>query len=165
VVFSANVSLTELRIVEWIGYIGRALAHSNEYSLSIYIMQTLTLLLAPALFAASIYMILGRLILFTQAKSHAPIRAKWLTKIFVCGDVLSFLVQSGGGGLMANAKSMEMGKKLVVVGLFLQIIFFAIFAITTAIFHYRIIRSPTPISATCHGKSTCSHYMEQVYSF
>lgn len=49
---------------------------------------------------------------------------------------------------MANAKSMEMGKKLVVVGLFLQIIFFGIFAITAAIFHYRIIRSPTPISAT-----------------
>jgi RTA1 like protein len=26
----------------------------------------------------------------------APIRAKWLTKIFVFGDVLSFFVQSAG---------------------------------------------------------------------
>jgi hypothetical protein len=85
-----------LSIVECTGYVGRALAHSNEYSLGIYIMQTLLLLVAPALFAASIYMVLGRLILLTNGEAFAPIRARWLTKIFVCGDILSFLVQSGG---------------------------------------------------------------------
>lgn len=72
------------------------MAHSNEYALGIYIMQTLLLLVAPALFAASIYMILGRLIVFTQGEAMSPIRARWLTKIFVCGDILSFLVQSAG---------------------------------------------------------------------
>jgi hypothetical protein len=78
------------------GYIARALAHNNQTSLSIYVVQVILLLVAPALFAASIYMVLGRLILVTQGESMAPIRAKWLTKIFVCGDVLSFLVQSAG---------------------------------------------------------------------
>jgi hypothetical protein len=85
--------------VECVGYVGRALAHSNEYALGIYILQTLLLLVAPALFAASIYMILGRLILFTSGEACAPIRARWLTKIFVCGDTLSFLVQAGGKSL------------------------------------------------------------------
>jgi RTA1 like protein len=89
--------LTLLTIqVEIGGYIARAIAHSNETSLSIYVVQVILLLVAPALFAASIYMVLGRLILVTQGESMAPIRAKWLTKIFVCGDVLSFLVQSAG---------------------------------------------------------------------
>ena len=41
-------------------------------------------------------MVLGRLIRFTEGENLAPIKARWLTKIFVCGDVLSFLVQSGG---------------------------------------------------------------------
>jgi hypothetical protein len=59
-------------------------------------MQTLLLLLAPTLFAASMYMILGRMIRLLDAEAHSLIRTKWLTKIFVGGDILSFLVQSGG---------------------------------------------------------------------
>ena len=82
--------------VEFGGYVARGLAHSNKDSLNIYIVQILLLLVAPALFAASIYMVLGRLIIFTQGEAMSPIRARWLTKIFVCGDIFSFLVQSGG---------------------------------------------------------------------
>ena len=41
-------------------------------------------------------MILGRLIMLLDAHQHAVIRTKWLTKIFVAGDVLSFLMQSSG---------------------------------------------------------------------
>lgn len=59
-------------------------------------MQELLLLLAPALFAASIYMVLGRIILLVDGEKSSVIRSKWLTKLFVAGDVLSFLVQSAG---------------------------------------------------------------------
>jgi uncharacterized membrane protein YraQ (UPF0718 family) len=61
-----------------------------------YLIQTLFLLLAPALLAASIYMLLGRIILVLQAESHAILGKKWLTKIFVTGDILSFLLQGAG---------------------------------------------------------------------
>jgi hypothetical protein len=54
------------------------------------------LLLGPSFFAASIYMILGRIIRLTGGENHSPIRPTRLTKIFVLGDVLSFFVQSGG---------------------------------------------------------------------
>ena len=59
-------------------------------------MQSLLILLAPALFAASIYMVLGRLIIHAGAQHRSIIRITWLTKIFVGGDVLSFLLQSAG---------------------------------------------------------------------
>ena len=59
-------------------------------------MQTLLLLIAPALFAASIYMELGRIIELVDGESHAMIRKRWLTKLFVCGDVLSFTLQMAG---------------------------------------------------------------------
>lgn len=88
--------LTE--VVEVVGYIGRAMSskQSPDWTLGPYIVQTLCLLLAPALLAASIYMLLGRIILVLQAESHAILKKKWLTKIFVTGDVMSFLLQGAG---------------------------------------------------------------------
>ena len=90
-----GVKLTA-RTVEVSGYIGRALASNNQYNLSIYIFQIVLLLVAPTLFAASIYMVFGRVITLIKGEKLAPIRSQWLTKIFVCGDILSFFVQCGG---------------------------------------------------------------------
>ncbi len=59
-------------------------------------MQTLLILLGPALLAASIYMILGRMIRLLGAEEYALIRTNWMTKIFVTGDVISFLSQGAG---------------------------------------------------------------------
>lgn len=91
--------LKPISLVESIGYIGRILSSRQtpgDWTLGPYIMQSLLILLAPALFAASIYMILHRIIVLTDGEMHSPVKARWLTKLFVTGDVLSFLVQSGG---------------------------------------------------------------------
>ncbi|EON61936.1 hypothetical protein W97_01154 [Coniosporium apollinis CBS 100218] len=133
--------------LESIGYVGRALSSTQtpDWTLSPYIMQAMALLIAPALFAASIYMSLGRIILLVDGEAHSIIRKKWLTKVFVTGDVLSFCMQSAGGGIMAagTLDAMERGEKIVIGGLFLQIIFFGFFVVTTVIFHYRLNKVPT----------------------
>jgi hypothetical protein len=49
-----------------------------------------------ALFAATIYMEFGRLVTRLGAEQYTVIRHKWITKIFVTGDVLSFFLQGGG---------------------------------------------------------------------
>ena len=36
------------------------------------------------------------MIVVLGAEKHSMIRVKWMTKIFVAGDVLSFLMQSAG---------------------------------------------------------------------
>jgi len=94
------MSKTDEFQVEWIGYIGRAISsqQSPNWTLGPYLVQTLLLLVAPALFAASIYMELSRIILLADGESHALIKKKWLTKLFVCGDVVSFVLQMGGKG-------------------------------------------------------------------
>ncbi|KAB8077269.1 RTA1 like protein-domain-containing protein [Aspergillus leporis] len=83
---------------EWVGYVARAIAcnQTPNWTLGPYIIQAVLTLVAPALFAASIYMELGRTIVVLHAEKHSLIRVKWLTKIFVAGDVLSFLMQSAG---------------------------------------------------------------------
>ncbi|KFA50462.1 hypothetical protein S40293_07904 [Stachybotrys chartarum IBT 40293] len=121
---------------------------SNEaptYTLGPYIMQTLLLLLAPALYAASIYMILGRIIVLTEGDRLSIIPRKWLTKLFVFGDVLSFLLQGAGGGIMASGslEALHNGERIIISGLVVQIIFFSLFAITACIFHVRLSHSPT----------------------
>jgi hypothetical protein len=90
--------LTQWCKVEILGYIARAISchQTPNWTLGPFIMQTLFVLLAPTLFAASVYMVLGRIILTTEAEHLSFIRKRWLTKIFVMGDILSFLVQSGG---------------------------------------------------------------------
>ncbi|KAJ4361178.1 hypothetical protein N0V95_002148 [Ascochyta clinopodiicola] len=121
-----------------IGYIGRILSSNDRWRLSPFIMQSLLLLLAPALYAASIYMILGRLILLTGGERYSLVRRTWLTKIFVGGDVVSFMMQGAGGGIMAtSASGMVTGEKIIIGGLCVQILFFGLFFITSIAFQIR----------------------------
>ncbi|BCS06249.1 hypothetical protein ALUC_10630S [Aspergillus luchuensis] len=95
-------------VFQVIGYIARARAHFDQTSTTLYSVQTLLLLLAPTLYAASIYMVLGRIITFLNAPHLSVIRVKWMTKIFVSGDILSFILQGAGGGIMANGSTSSM---------------------------------------------------------
>lgn len=132
-------------LFEIVGYGARALSSKNDESLTPYIIQSLLLLVAPALFAATIYMTLGHVIRVTGCENLSVIPLKWLTKIFVCGDVLSFLVQAGGGGIMSQGQDqMKLGEHIVIAGLIIQIVFFGIFIVVMSVFQYRISQRPSP---------------------
>lgn len=95
--FSSTNSYGSLA-VQVIGYVARAKSgqESPNWTLGPYIIQAIFLLVAPALYAASIYMELGRIIIMVEGESRSLVPLKWLTKIFVIGDVLSFFLQGGG---------------------------------------------------------------------
>jgi hypothetical protein len=42
---------------------------------------------------------LGRIILLVDGEGHALVKKRWLTKMFVAGDVLSFSLQAAGMSL------------------------------------------------------------------
>ncbi|TQN64382.1 Protein RTM1 [Colletotrichum shisoi] len=94
--------------VEIIGYAGRAMAREKTGEIGPYVMQSVTILVAPALFAASVYMTLGRIIHSVHGESLSVIRINRLTRIFATGDVFSFLVQASGAGLMNYDMTAEM---------------------------------------------------------
>lgn len=85
-----------LRTVQIIGYICRIIAHNDKESIPVYSIQAILILLAPPLYAASIYMVLGRLITFLGAEHLSVVSVRWMTKIFVVGDVIAFLCQAAG---------------------------------------------------------------------
>ncbi|KAL4784533.1 RTA1 like protein-domain-containing protein [Aspergillus varians] len=132
---------------EFIGYIGRAISASQtpDWTLGPYIMQSILLLVAPALFAASIYMYLGRIIMLVRGEKLSIIRVSWMTKIFVAGDVLSFLMQASGAGILVT-NSQGTGENIIVGGLFVQIIFFGFFVICSFIFQRRVHSHPAALA-------------------
>lgn len=59
----------------------------------------------------------------------------------------------------AKASSQNLGKKLILFGLFLQIVFFGIFIITSAIFHKRALRFPIAPAASVWQKYMFTLYI------
>ncbi|KAH8651787.1 RTA-like protein [Ilyonectria robusta] len=140
-------------LFEAIGHVGRAIGakQTPDWTLKPYLLQSLLTLLGPTLFAAAIYMVLGRLVRLLGAESYSMIRPKWLTKVFLLGDLLSFLSQSGGGGILATAKtesSQNLGNNVILLGLGIQVLFFGFFIVVTVVFHIRINQRPTTKSYT-----------------
>ncbi|KAL7781693.1 RTA1 like domain-containing protein [Trichoderma ceciliae] len=137
-------------LFEFIGYVGRAISASQKagcWTETPYLIQTLFILLAPALFAASVYMTLGRVIELVDGEKYSIIKRKWLTKIFVCGDIICFLLLGGGGGILASAKTskseVDLGNNVIICGLVLQLLWFGFFVGVSLIFHRRMILAPT----------------------
>lgn len=93
-----------------------------------------------------------------EGDSALFIRRTWLTKIFVLGDVLAFLLQAGGAGLLAsgNANMVNTGKDIIVAGLFAQLIFFGLFILAAVIFHTRLNKAPTQL---CYERPWQKHLL------
>ncbi|UNI19893.1 hypothetical protein JDV02_006037 [Purpureocillium takamizusanense] len=139
-----SIAFTIGGLFEIIGYAARAVAEDKTEQLGPFIVQSVLLLVAPALFAASIYMVLGRLMRSVHGERHSLIPVRWLTRAFVAGDVLSFLVQASGAGLMAKSDfSQDTAQNIILAGLFIQIVMFGLFAATAVVFDVRMRRWPS----------------------
>jgi hypothetical protein len=150
-------------LFETIGYAARAAAHNDTESTTPYIIQSILILVAPILFAASVYMILGRLILRTDSASYSIVRATWVTKIFVAGDILCFFIQSGGAGMLVKANDaggFKTGENIILGGLILQILIFAFFVVVASIWQRRLSAQPTAAAAELPWKK----YMGFLYA-
>jgi hypothetical protein len=134
--------------VEFVGYCARASAHDKTGRMMPYCIQSVFILLGPALFAATIYMVLGRIIRAVRGEQYSLIRINWLTKVFVTGDVLSFVVQGGASGMMVQSSLADLGNKIVVGGLLIQVIMFGFFLITAIVFQTRMRRHPRGLSTS-----------------
>lgn len=125
-------------VVEVIGYFARAKAHNETDRLFPYIIQNVFLLLPPVLFAATVYMTLSRIIKAARGEAYTLLPARLITKTFVWSDVISFLVQGGGAGMMATGTSLaNTGQWIVVGGLLIQILMFGFFIVISTVFHHR----------------------------
>ncbi|KAJ5115844.1 RTA1 like protein-domain-containing protein [Penicillium angulare] len=128
-------------LFEIFGLAARAYSSQHLTKKGIYIVQLLLILLAPIVFAAGVYMFLGRLIRASGHPKLSIIRINWLTKIFVVGDVFCFFVQAAGATMLTNAdksSTIKTAQNIILAGLGLQVAFFCLFLIAAVVFHIRI---------------------------
>lgn len=100
-------------------------------------------------------MALSRIVLSVDGSSSSIIPPRWLTRIFVFGDIFSFVIQGTGAGLLTMASmsdgdtNPDLGPNIIIGGLIFQLAVFATFIVTAAIFQVKFRRSQEVKSAVC----------------
>ncbi|CRK37335.1 hypothetical protein BN1723_001091 [Verticillium longisporum] len=151
-------------ILQVIGYCGRIWGHFDKLSIPGFIVQAIPILVAPALYAASIYMILGRLIRTLHAEHLSLLPVAWVTRIFVTGDVVAFSLQAAGGGIQSGGTLdlYKLGEKIIIAGLFAQIVVFGFFVVTSVLFHRRM--NAQPLTGAWAAKVPWRRYLWVLYA-
>lgn len=144
------------------GYVFRFISSGDPTVLKLYIAQSLFIILPPSLYAATVYMIYGRLVVFVDAAEASTIRPTRVTKIFVCGDVAAFFMQAGGGGMMAQASMADMGQKIMLAGLFIQLLFLGFFLYIALVFWQRMSRSSRRHAIPQYGKHSWDALLKMI---
>lgn len=133
--------IVSMGIAEVIGY-GLRIFASNKQDLTAFIVSTLCLLMAPIALALINYVVVARLVKEADMDVRIP-KLGWkltpnrISKFFFIGDLLCFILQAAGGGLLAVGVEQltDIGTVIVLFGLAIQLFFFTsfvwvIFAIT-----------------------------------
>jgi hypothetical protein len=74
-------------LMQVLGYAARIWAHFSTDSIPPYIMQSCLIILAPVLYAASVYMCLSRIIRSSGGDGLSLVRGRWITRVFVLADL------------------------------------------------------------------------------
>lgn len=127
------------------GYIARLISINSPHELGPYLFQTLFIILPPSLYAATIYMLYGRIVFLVDAADLSLIRPTWVTKVFVAGDLFSFILQAGGGSMLTVKGQETLGKNVLLGGLFFQLLSFGFFLVVSGMFYFRVERSGRPM--------------------
>ncbi|KAI4860537.1 RTA1 like protein-domain-containing protein [Hypoxylon rubiginosum] len=135
---------------EFVGYAARAKSSNEEpgcWKMMPYIIQNVFILLSPALFSASVYVILGKIVEVTDGDSHVLIKRRKITKTFVIGDLVCLFLQCASGGLMGGSRAVpalyNIGNGLVIATLILQLLWFLFFVVVAVMFHRSMRMVPT----------------------
>jgi hypothetical protein len=113
--------------IESLGY-GLRILVIHHYTLITYIVSTLMLICAPVALAFVNYYVLG--IILKQYGSKAfCLKPQWIAWLFLGSDILTFFIQASSSGLLTQSKPsmVSAGRAVMVFGLVLQLVFFAIF--------------------------------------
>lgn len=136
---------------EFIGYAARAGSSRQEpgcWKMMPYIIQSVFILLSPALFSASVYIILGKIVEVADGEGHVLINRRHITKTFVIGDLVCLFLQCAAGGLMGGSRAVpalyNIGNGLVIASLIMQLLWFLFFVVVAVMFHRKMRIDPTP---------------------
>jgi hypothetical protein len=114
-----------------VGYATRVLLHKNPFNDLAFKVQIVGLIIAPAFFSASLYLILKHVCL-CFGKAYSRVRPALYTWIFITADTLSLVLQGVGGGIAATAgddgELRDKGDAITMAGISWQVFTLVVFA-------------------------------------
>ncbi|KAI0954415.1 hypothetical protein AcV7_007655 [Taiwanofungus camphoratus] len=129
-------------ILEIVGWSGRLWSSINPSSLSPYIMQMTTTIIAPTPLVAANFVILGQMIR-RLGQCYSRLSAMWYTIIFCSFDVIALIIQAVGGASAANAVNSNnnpaKGGRIMLGGIAFQLAAITIYIILAAEFVLRFL--------------------------
>ncbi|KAF7724199.1 hypothetical protein EC973_001218 [Apophysomyces ossiformis] len=108
---------------------------NNTKNIPAYANSSLFLLLPPIVIALGSYLTVAKIIIYSNYQTKF-IRPRIIEKAFLYMDIFCFLVQGGGGGMLAVPSIADIGTKITTAGLVLALISFSTFATVTAYVQY-----------------------------
>lgn len=116
-----NVTFIAGFAIEMVGYLARCLSFNDQSLLKFFLIQTICLMVAPAVLMAGVYFLTAQLIVI-HGRQYSFLKPMWYSAIFITVDIASFLMQAAGGGLFNNREKRELGKNIMIAGIALQVI-------------------------------------------
>ncbi|KAB5590798.1 hypothetical protein CTheo_5760 [Ceratobasidium theobromae] len=121
-----------------IGLFLRLVYANNPSSSGLSIIMNMFTILSPCAFIATAYMLLGRLAIHLRADEFLLVKSRIITKLFLTSDIITLLIQAGGGSMASSASTGKLGTKIFLVGLIIQLISFIVYMIVFFVFLYRM---------------------------
>lgn len=124
------------------GYIARLFsAYKSPYNIIYYIVQYFFIVVAPVILAAGIYVILSRMIALVGRQYSPILPPKAILSILITFDVVATIVQIAGAAMIGAAESegkdSTSANNILLGGLALQVLAFAIFLVLLTLFIMR----------------------------
>ncbi|KAF3916204.1 hypothetical protein AA313_de0208388 [Arthrobotrys entomopaga] len=131
-----------LEVIGYVGRVGGSQDPFNGLGGQAFLIQISCLTIAPACYAAAIYLCLARIVI-AFGTDISRIKPRWYTYIFIFCDVLSLVLQSAGGALASLANDdtqLHNGEHISLAGLVWQVFTMTMFIALCAEFALRCIK-------------------------
>ncbi|PBP17647.1 hypothetical protein BUE80_DR011559 [Diplocarpon rosae] len=130
--------------LEFAGYIGRILMHSNPWNDSAFRLQIVALILGPSFIAGGIDLTLKHLVIHFGPQ-YSLLKPALYTWVFIGLDAFSILMQAAGGGIAAaanhdNASLLSTGNDLILAGIALQVAQLVAFGVVSLYYAFNVYR-------------------------
>ncbi|KAK6454532.1 putative transporter or flippase transmembrane protein [Scheffersomyces xylosifermentans] len=118
--------------LEFAGFLGRVLSFSDDTNINFYLLQYVSLTIAPAFLMGGIYFLFAQVVVI-HGRQYSILKPMWYSYLFIACDVLSLLIQAGGGGSASiaskNHTDTAPGTHTMIAGIVFQVVAMTVFLV------------------------------------
>lgn len=116
--------------LEFAGFVGRVMAVNNTTDINLFLLQYISLTIAPAFIMGGIYFIFAQVVVI-HGREFSVLKPMWYSYFFIATDIISLMIQAGGGGASSSASKNHQdptpGTNTMIAGILFQVVAMTIF--------------------------------------